>query len=197
MRDIFLEETVNIVDHKSANTKYIIFNVLTILLYATTIIWFYNITLNMFSLFSIPFFLLGVLPNAIFLIGAILMGKARDSFFVEYDYRFINGDVNISKVIKAKKRKNGISFKCSELEKLGLYGSEDYNKYEHFPNVKKMIMTSNTMPQNKNGFFYAVFKRNEDKYLVIMECSRNFINLIASHSNKSIIDGELKNIWFT
>ena len=196
MRDIFLEETVEIVDRNSANRKHIIFNILTIILYATTIIWFYNITLNMFSLFSIPFFLIGVLPNVIFLIGAILMGKARDTFYVEYDYRFINGDVNISKVIKGKKRKKGIEFKCSELERIGLYGSADFNKYEHFPYVKKMIMTSNSMPQNKNGFFYVVFKRNEDKYLVIMECSRTFINLIMSHSNKSIVDGELKNIWF-
>ena len=110
MRDIFLEETVGIVNRKSANIKYIIFNVLTILLYATTIIWFYNFTLNTFELFSIPFFLLGVLPNAIFLIGAILMGKARDSLFVEYDYRFINGDINISRVIKAKKRKKACYF---------------------------------------------------------------------------------------
>ncbi len=197
MRDIFLEETVEIVDRKSAKRKYNLFNFFTIILYATTIIWFYNFTLNIFDLFSIPFFLLGVLPNAIFLIGAILMGKARDSFYVEYDYRFINGELNISKVIKAKKRKKGIEFKCSELEKIGLYGSNDYNRYEHFPNVKKMIMTSNTMPQNKNGFFFVVFKRNEDKYLVIMECSRTFINLVMSHSSKSIIDGELKNIWFT
>ena len=194
MRDILLEESIEIVERKSANTKYNIFNVFMGLLYATTIFWFYNFVINTFEFLTIPFFLLGVLPTVVFLVGAILMGKARDSFYVEYDYRFLNGEVNISKVIKAKKRKKGIEFKCSELEKFGLYGSEDYKKYEHFPNVKKLIMTSNTMPKDKNGFFYVVFKRNEEKYLVIMECSRKFVMLMASYTNKSIIDGELKNI---
>ncbi len=194
MREILLEETVEIINLDSANKKYGLFNVLSIFAYVCCLLWFLLVTFSMFELFSLAFLLFGLLPNILLLLGGIFLGMARDSFYVEYDYRFLTGDVNISKVIKGKKRKKGISFRCIDLDKLGVYGTDSYSKIEVMPDVKKYIMTSNNVPSKNKDFYYAVLTRNQEKYLVIMECSKRFISLVISACNKTILDEELKKI---
>ncbi len=191
MREILLEETVEIVNRDSANRKYNLFNFLSILSYVGCVLWFLFFTFSSLDPRRIDFYLFGLLPNFIFLLGGILLGVARDYFYVEYDYRFLSGEVNISKVIKAKKRRKGIEFKCIELEKFGVYGSKAYKKYEALPDIKKCVMTSNLTPSDKKDFYFAVFTKNDRKYLVIMECSRQFVSCITSYSNKFILDEEL------
>ncbi len=191
MRDILFEETVEIVDRQSATKKYNLFNFLSIFAYVWCLLWFLFFTFSL-DPGAIDFYLFGILPNVIFLVGGILLGKTRDAQYVEFDYRFLTGEVNISKVIKAKKRKNGVEFRCVELEKLGFYNSENYKKYESFPDVKKLVMTSNVLPSDNKDFYYAVFSRNQEKYLVVMECSKQFISLMISCCNISVLDEGLK-----
>lgn len=192
MRDIFYEETVEIVKRDSAKRKYNIFNFLSVLSYVACVLCL--IILTFIPLGGISFFLIGVLPFIIFFIGGILLGFARDSFYVEYDYRFLSGEVIISRVIKAKKRKKGFSFRCVDLERFGVYNSETYKKYQAMPNVYKSIMTSNIYPEKNKDFYYVVYNDKDKKRLIIIECTKQFVKYMMSFCNKFIFDEELKNL---
>ncbi len=192
MRDIFYEETVEIVKRDSAKRKYNIFNFLSVLSYVVCVLCL--IILTFIPLGGISFFLFGVLPIIVFFAGGIFLGIARDTFYVEYDYRFLSGEVIISRVINAKKRKKGFSFRCVDLERFGIYNSETYKKYQAMPNIYKSIMTSNIYPEKNKEFYYVVYTDKDKKRLLVIECTKQFAKYMASFCNKFVFDEELKKL---
>lgn len=195
MRDVFHEETVEIVDRDKAKRKYNLFNILSIFSYFCSVIYA-MIVIVTFPAGGLLFWLFGILPILIFIFSGILLGKVRDSFYVEYDYRFLSGEVIISKVINANKRKKGFKFRCIDLERFGVYNSEMYKKYDKMPNIVKSIMTSNIYPEVNKNFFYVVYTDKDKKRLLIMECTNRFVAYMMSFCNKFIFDEELKKLWF-
>ena len=194
MKDLFIEETVEIVDYTSAKRKYNIFNILSILSYVASVLC--AMFLTFIPIGGVDFYVFGILPIVVFIIGGVLLGKSRDTFYVEYDYRFINGEVNISRVINSKKRRKGFEFRCVVLEKFGVYNSESFKKYENMPNVYKSIMTGNIYPAKKKDFYYVVYTDKDKKRLIIMECTTQFVKCMMSYCNKFIFDEELKSLWY-
>ena len=192
MRDVFHEETVEIVDRAKAKRKYDLFNILNKISYFCAVIW--AIIATFFPIGDLFFWIFGILPIVIFIVGGVMLGKARDSFYVEYDYRFLSGEVVISKVINAKKRQKGFKFRCIDLERFGVYNSETYKKYEKMPNVIKSNMTSNVYPEKNKNFFFVVFTDKDKKRLLIMECTNKLISYMMSYCNKFVFDEELKNL---
>ncbi len=192
MRDIFYEETVEIVKRDSAKRKYNLFNFLSVLSYVACVLCL--IILTFIPLGGISFYLFGVLPVVIFFVGGVLLGVARDSFYVEYDYRFLSGEVIISRVINAKKRKKGVSFRCVDLERFGVYNSETYKKYQVMTNIYKSIMTSNVYPEKNKDFYYVVYNDKDKKRLIVIECTKQFVVYMMSFCNKFVFDEELKKL---
>ena len=127
MIDRVYEETILNNDKQSARAKYRLFQSLSIFLYVVSILWI------VVSIATVPiglsFLFIAILPFAFILAWAIIFGNIRDKYMVDYDYQFLSGDVNVTKVINEKKRQKGISFKCLELEKVGIYDSKSYKRY--------------------------------------------------------------------
>lgn len=195
MVEYVYDETIVDNNREINKKKYDLYNALGIVLVLITALWS-GYVITFIPTISLAFLFFGIIPIAICVFIIFFLFRKRDTYLVDYDYQFATGDVNISKVINYKKRKQGVSFKCIELDAIGLYDSERFNKFKCTPSIKTLYMTSNDSPCDGNDFYYVSYSRKEEKYLVVLECSKRFISCLVNYSNKSIVDEDLKRLWF-
>ncbi len=189
MKEVFYEESSKIQKEKSAKTKYTIFKIMAVVSWVLLGIWVYLV------IFTIPFgegnvllnIIFALLPAASFIASGIILGKFKNKFYVDYDYTFVTGELRISKVIKEIKRKPVMRFSTYNIEKIGKYGSETYSSYESMQGVKRVVLTSNVTPAEGKDFYYMVVNQ-EEKKLLILECTETLIVNILKFSNKSIVE---------
>lgn len=194
MQEIFYEESAKIQEEASAARKYYIAKVFMIISYVLAVIWGIFCLTFLINLKNILLSLIfSLIPLALFIVSGIILGKLKDKFYVDYDYTFVSGSIRFSKVIKNIKRKHIINFDTSDIEKIGLYGSELYEKYSKMPDIKTKILTSNSTPSEGKDFYYIVANVGGDKYVFIVECSELFIVNILKFTNRTVLDQEILN----
>lgn len=194
MQEIFYEESAKIQEEASAVRKYYIAKVFMIISYVLAVIWGIFCLTFLIDLKNILLSLIfSLIPLALFIVSGIVLGKLKDKFYVDYDYTFVSGSIRFSKVIKNIKRKHIINFDTSDIEKIGLYGSELYEKYSKMPDIKTKILTSNSTPSEGKDFYYIVANVGGDKYVFIVECSELFIVNILKFTNRTVLDQEILN----
>ncbi len=189
MQEVFYEETAVVQNEKLALKKYNTIKMMSIFSYVAIGIWVF-ICLNFYfvSGYWLIDLLIVLVPAIVFLLIGILLGIAKNKFYVDYDYTFITGSIRISKVIKNVKRKCLIKFDTSNIEKLGKYGGDTYFKYEKMPGVKKIFLTSNNAPITNKDFYFLTVNHEGEKKLLVIEVSQAFIINIIKFSNKQILD---------
>ena len=148
MQEVFYEETSLLNKEKTALGKYRLLNIFSIASYVmagiVALMFFYFYDIENFNL--LVFAVSALLPFALFLFFGIMLGRIKNTMFVDYDYTYVSGSIRISKVIRRIKRKNILKFETSDIVQMGKYGSETYLKIEKMPGVKKMILTGNQTP---------------------------------------------------
>ena len=192
MQEIFYEECCLCLDAKAEKIKH---NLLKILSYISFIlsfayfcffIWSFN-----FLQGNILIRLLFTLLPLIFLIGlGVLFNYLKNNYCVDYDYTIISSTIKFSKVINNKNRKLILKFNVNAIEKMGLIGSQYFEKIQLQTNVKKYLLTSNDNPYENKNFYYIYANINSQKALIILECSKTFILNVYKQANKLIKDGD-------
>jgi len=188
MRAILYEESARTQKEKSASTKYYVLKVMSILSYVLLGVWCF------FCFYAVPLdqgfinILLMIIPMAMFIASGVILGKFKNRFYVDYDYIFVSGSIRFSKVIKNVKRKFIIKFECSDIEKIGKIGSGTFTKYNNMPDIKRMILTSNSEPEEGKDFFYIVANVEEEKKLFILECTETFMVNVLKFSRKTVLE---------
>ena len=190
MKEVFYEESALMQGQSKAKAKYNLFKVMSIFSYVFCALWLYFFYICFPLSSGALSFVFALLPAVIFFFSGFFIGKAKNKFYVEYDYTFISGSIRFSKVIKNVKRKFITKFECSDIEKLGKYGSQQYEKYDSMSNVESSILTSNISPADGKDFYYIVVNKNAEKYLYVLECTETFIINVIKFSNKAVIDEE-------
>ena len=195
MQEIFYEESVNMNNEKPAKRAYTIFTVVAVIC----------VVFCLFSLFNVLFLPVGedgltrsvVIPFVIWLvllvlmlIGAIFAFRRRHSFYVSYDYTFVSGELRISKVIHARKRKLLYKLGDEKLIKIGRYGSESYKKLKASPDCKEDILTPNREASEGKEFFYIQAVTNVGKRILIVECRIQMIYTIVRYLRRNILESE-------
>ena len=189
MQEVFYEESAMVQSLGPAKTKYYIVKTFSVISYVIATLWaiisFMLFPLNGEVLLNLLF---AALPFAIFLVSGILLGKIKDKLYVDYDYTFVSGSIRFSRVIKNVKRKNVLHFETSSIEKLGKYGSDTFERYMLMPDKKKIILTSNSEPEEGKGFYYIVANVGGQKYVFVLECTETFISYVIRYSNRTVIE---------
>lgn len=202
MREIFYEESAKIQNEKSASRKYNVCRVFSIIFYALSILVLFLLINN------IPYYIekltgasaLTIILNIVFLLipllllffSGFILGKFKNRLYIDYDYTFVSGSIRIAKVIKNVKRKFLLSFDYNAIERLGKYGSETYTSYEKMPGIKKIILTSNVVAEEGKEFYYLVINHEDNKKLLILECTEMFMVNILKFANKLVIEKDFK-----
>lgn len=194
MQEVFYEESSNIQKESAATKKYYVAKVIMTISYVIAVAWgiiclFFIIDLK-HILSSLVF---SLIPLALFITSGVILGKMKDKIYVDYDYTFVSGSIRFSKVIKNFKRKHVINFDTHDIEKIGLYESESFERYSKMPDVKIKILTSNSLSSEGKDFYYIVANTGGDKNLFVLECSELFIVNILKFSGRTVLDQELVN----
>ncbi len=194
MREVFYEETSVVQDVKSAKSKYIFFNILSIIPYIGIIVWFYfmffGLALSNKNIFLQTLFFIG--PAALMYLLSFYASKIRDNCFSDYDYSFVSGSIRISRVINGVKRKFVIKFDTDHIEKIGKYKSQSYERIERLNNIKKKVLTANKTPEEEKSYYYFFVSNNTGKYLLIIECTQLFIANVLSFCKRHVKEDELR-----
>lgn len=196
MKDKIIEETAVCANYKGENFKYNLITFFSFLSLALVLIWFLVCYSSLYYEEG-GFFgalIVTLLPSILFLIIGILLFRFRDKFCADYDYAIVSGSVRVSKIVKGIKRYPLITFESNSITKIGIAESQSFLKICSDKSIKVLYASSNSTPTQDKDFYYIVTVSNGIKYVVVMECTKKFINHILAYCNKGVKDSELK--WF-
>lgn len=196
MREVLYEESSTLINFKQANFKYnllLAVAIISFLLIAPWLLVFAPAWLFNAKISWIVKILLGGFPVLIFFFIGFFALKAKDKFYVEYDYSFVNGSIRFSKVIKQKKRKFINKFDAKDIEMIGKMGSEQFYKYLEQENILTHVLTKNNAPANEKDFYYIVVTIDAQPYMFVIECTETFIaNVLSFSRGIGILEKELR-----
>jgi len=127
------------------------------------------------SMVTIPIFVLSLLIAL-----ACYFGKKK--LYVEYEYTFTNGEIDIDKIVEKKKRKRVINFQIKEVE---LLAPEDSNYVRDFSN--KPVEIVNYFPITTDGKIYAAMLTSGNKRVMIRFLPDDeFLKLCFKYNPKAV-----------
>ncbi len=130
-------------------------------------------------LFSLSFFVMGVLI-AVFL----LFFKRR--YNVSYDYHFVEDELRISKVFNGRRRKHLRTLKADQMLKIGSCAKESFQRTQAGMDKKQiLVMTPNEEPAKGKEFFYILYSSTVEKVLVIIEARREILEYLVRAAGRS------------
>lgn len=107
MQEVFYEESSLLNKEKAALGKYRLLKTFSIISYVlaglVVLMFFYFYNLENFSV--LVFAISVLLRIALFLFFGIMLGRMKNSMYVDYDYTYVSGSIRISKIIRKIKRK--------------------------------------------------------------------------------------------
>jgi hypothetical protein len=83
---------------------------------------------------STPLFIVG----ALLIVGAAALFFMKKNLYVEYEYNFTNGEIDVDKIFEMKSRKRAISFAVKDLE---LLAPENSDYVKDFGNKPDKVIT--------------------------------------------------------
>lgn len=145
---------------------------------------------SIMKLLSYIFFALGVafaislnllLSAASFILGLILF-ISKNKFFLEYEYTYIKGKIDIDVIKEKNKRKKIISFNVKDIE---AYGDENSSGIEKYRRMGKLINAVATNDKNKVYGIYVIIENQ--KYYIRLTPDQNLYDLINKNNRRAEI----------
>lgn len=126
------------------------------------------VALTIVSVFAIFMFSFGLLITVILIIVDVIMFRSMN---VEYEYLFVNGDLDIDKIMNKSKRKRLLSVSLDQLEILAPVGAVELMQYK-----------------KAKTYDYTSGEGNADQYALIVS-NGGEIKQIIFEPNDTIIEG--------
>ncbi|MBQ4627592.1 MAG: hypothetical protein IJB44_00800 [Clostridia bacterium] len=102
---------------------------------------------------------------------------------VEYEYIYLNGEIDIDKIICRSERSRLVSAKSVDFEQFGEYNEETKAKVDAYPVNKRFDVRSNT----SDKLYYAIFNHREyKKTLLIFEPEERILEDMRRHIQRSV-----------
>ena len=106
----------------------------------------------------------------------------KKNLFVEYEYAFTNGEIDIDKILEMKKRKRVLTFQIKDVEILAKESSDEINNFSNKPN--KVL---DLYPTNYNGeLFVAVLNKGAEKVMLRFVPDEKFLSLSFKYNPKAV-----------
>lgn len=125
---------------------------------------------------------LNLLLFAVSLIIGLVLYFIKNNFFLEYEYAYINGRLDIDVILGKKKRKKVISFNVKDIEAYGDEKLTDMVKYKH---GAKIINAISTNDKNKVYGIYVIIEGQ--KYYIRFTPDKKFYDLINRFNRRAEI----------
>ncbi|MCM0646829.1 hypothetical protein NBE98_00395 [Clostridium swellfunianum] len=126
---------------------------------------------------------LGALPIAIvcaILAGAAFFGKKK--LYVEYEYVFTNGEIDVDKIVEMKKRSRAVAFNIKNVEVIALEDSDSIKSYSNKPS--KVL---NLYPKtNDKKVYSAMVTGGNERLQVNFVPDEEFLNLCYKYNPRAV-----------
>ena len=105
--------------------------------------------------------------------------------FVEYEYIFTNGDIDIDKITGKSRRKRQLSFNCSNIEMMAVLGDEKYrHNFEHGDFQKKQDFSSGVAGRKR--YFAIVNAKEKGRQLIVFEPNEQMLEAIKHAAPRKV-----------
>lgn len=195
MQEIFYEESAGMRNKAPARRMYKIFTIAGVicLIFAVMSVLFALTTPvgeDGFTRGVIIVLIMWLALCAVMTFGGIFLLRRRHTFFLEFDYTFVSGELRICKVIHERRRKLMYRIGDEKLIKIGRYGSESYKKLKASPDNREDILTPNNEAAEDKEFFYIQAMTAVGKRILVIECRLQMIYTIVRFMNRNILESE-------
>ena len=120
-------------------------------------------------------------PALLLYIGFYFVHKYN---YIEYEYTWIEGQLDIDRIYAKSRRKNVAKIEVEDLLVIAPEGSRDVSNYERDSSVS-VKDCSTRLPENKK--YVAVYKDDKGTHRIIFEPEENILDLISIRNPRKVI----------
>ncbi|MBO5525827.1 MAG: hypothetical protein J5993_03670 [Clostridia bacterium] len=111
---------------------------------------------------------------------------------ISYDYSFVSGEFQASRVYNNKRRKFIVSFTNDEILKLGKVGSETYERLKADRNNREVVLTPNKKPMQGKEQYYLYLSTTYGKKIYVLECREKMMVLLLQGAKRGIVEEDFQ-----
>ncbi len=116
---------------------------------------------------------------------AVFLWRKKDEAYIEYEYAYTVGDLEVAKILNNKRRKILCKFPCKDIEAFGKIGASAYNRFAKNPNIKKIYATF--IKEAEKDVYYMYYVGKKAKYLIHFEPDDEMLSYVKKHL-KVVVD---------
>lgn len=139
--------------------------------------------------FTVLFALAGLVMMPILLIGAVILGVVDYIFIprlnVEYEYLYVNGELDIDRIFSKSRRKRAVSYELSSMEIMAPWNSHRLDSYRNNRSIKKVDYSSGIEGEGHKPYGFVISNKNQME-LVIFEPNEVMLKDIRSKMPRKV-----------
>jgi hypothetical protein len=122
-----------------------------------------------------------MVPAVVLILAAVGAAYFKRYLYVEYEYEFDKGEINIYKIVGKLKKQKRITFNIKDVEILAVENSKHLKAINNLPKKKVKFY-----PVTSKGEFYsAVLRYNEERFQLKFVPDSKFIELCYKYNPKA------------
>lgn len=139
--------------------------------------------------FTVAFAVIGIMMNPLILLGALIFGIVDYIFIpklsVEFEYLYVNGELDIDRIYSQSRRKRAASYDMAGMEIMAPYHSHQLDSYKNNQNIKKADYSSGVEGQGHKLYAFVISKDNTMQ-MVIFEPNETLIKDIRNRAPRKV-----------
>ena len=139
--------------------------------------------------FTVLFAAAGIMMNPLILLLALVLGIVDYIFIpklsVEFEYLYVNGELDIDRIYSQSRRKRAASYELSNMEILAPYQSHQLDSYKKNQSIKRYNYSSGIEGQGHKPYAFVISKDNT-KQMVIFEPDEVMLKDIRNRAPRKV-----------
>ena len=139
--------------------------------------------------FTVLFAAAGIMMNPLILLLALVLGIVDYIFIpklsVEFEYLYVNGELDIDRIYSQSRRKRAASYELSNMEILAPYQSHQLDSYKKNQSIKRYNYSSGIEGQGHKPYALVISKDNT-KQMVIYEPDEGMLKDIRNRAPRKV-----------
>lgn len=144
-----------------------------------------------FMVVAFAFFVFYFRNGIMFLVGIILcavISKITASGDEEYEYIFLNGDIDFARIVNKSKRTELLTVSMQEVELVAPKGSEKLRPYENAPKERFQVLDYSSLKADHKDRMYEMICKAENKsYRIIFEPNEKMLEAMWLASPRTVV----------
>ena len=129
--------------------------------------------------FTVLFAAAGIMMNPLILLLALVLG------IVDYEYLYVNGELDIDRIYSQSRRKRAASYELSNMEILAPYQSHQLDSYKNNQSIKRYNYSSGIEGQGHKPYAFVISKDNTMQ-MVIFEPDEVMLKDIRNRAPRKV-----------